>query len=268
MSNIDAATALFSAINFDRFAEIEARHAPDVTFESFRGPTLHDSVAVADWHRDFLENYADCSYGEVEMLEQGDTIAARATITAKGYDWRRFTQRVLEVLTYRDGEIAMRRLYAMLRDIEFDKPETAAMKAAEGFEGGSPGATQTAVDTFYTAILSGDSEAAVAVLAEKAVLIDSVYGVAAGPRNIVDLLLETPKPAFGTWRVTRSLAGPKDAAIELAIDPNRPRAADWVRMVDDTIMVIERYWMFREIGIDPYVEYSRDRHMRQVIMPT
>lgn len=267
MSNIDAATALFTSINFDRFAEIEARHAPDVTFESFRGPTLHNSVAVADWHRDFLERYADCTYGEFEFLEQDDTVAGRATIEAKGYDWRRFTQRVLEVLTFRGSEVASRRLYAMLRDVEFDKPETAAMKAAEGFEGGSPSTTASAVNTFYTAILAGDAEAAAAALNEKAVLIDSVYGVAAGPQGIVDLLLNTPRPAFGTWRVTRTLAGPKNASVELAIDPNRPRVADWVRIVDSTIMVIERYWMLREIGVDPYVEYSRDRHMRRVVMP-
>ena len=60
MSNIDAVNALLTAIHFDRFSEIEARHQPDVTFWSFRGPTLRDSVSVADWHRTFLRDYADC----------------------------------------------------------------------------------------------------------------------------------------------------------------------------------------------------------------
>src|SRR5882762_7452175 len=66
MSNIDAVNALITAINFDRFAEIESLHQPDAVFWSFRGPTLHDSVSIADWHREFLRDYADCSYTELE----------------------------------------------------------------------------------------------------------------------------------------------------------------------------------------------------------
>jgi len=62
MSNIDAVNALITAINFDRFAEIEARHNPDVTFSSFRGPTVTSSVGVEDWQRTFLRDYADCNY--------------------------------------------------------------------------------------------------------------------------------------------------------------------------------------------------------------
>jgi hypothetical protein len=66
--------------------------------------------------------------------------------------------------------------------------------------------------------------------------------------------------------VTNTLAGPKDALVELAIDANRPRAADWVRIVDGKIAVIEGYWMLREIGIESFAT-RRARHARQVILP-
>ena len=59
MSNIPAVNELITAINFDRFSEIEAHHRPDAVFQSFRGPTLRDSVSIADWHRELLRDYAD-----------------------------------------------------------------------------------------------------------------------------------------------------------------------------------------------------------------
>lgn len=267
MSNTDHANALLTAINFDRFAEIEARHKPDATFWSFRGPTLHDSVSIADWHRDFLRDYADCSYEAPEAIEQGSTVAVRADIHAKGYDWREFVQRVVEVFTLGEGTVAERRLYAMLRDVELGKPEMAAMNAAAGAQDGTAATTKSAVDAFYAAVLKDDREAAVAALAEKAVLIDSVYGMAAGPQAIVDLLGSVPRPPFGQLRVTRTLAGPKDALVELAYDPQRPRAAHWLRLAGGKIVVVEVYWMLREAGINPREEYARERHQRKAILP-
>lgn len=268
MSYSDAANALLTAINFDRFDEIAVHLAPGVEFHSFRGPSLRGNGAAVDWQRRFLESYADCSYGEVEEFEDGDTVCVRATIAAKGYDWRAFTQRALEVLRFDEDEaVAARRLYGMLRDIEFDKAETAALAAAEEFPGGKPQDTRKLLDAFYPAILAGNDDAAKEQLDEKAVLIDSVYGSAAGPDAIIDLLKEIPAPPFGMLRVTGSFAGPKDGVVEMAIDPARPRVADWVRVVEGKIRVIERYWMLREIGVNPLVEYSRDRHRRRVIMP-
>ncbi|GAB4325208.1 MAG: hypothetical protein Kow0010_07620 [Dehalococcoidia bacterium] len=267
MSYTDAANALLTAINFDRFNDIAALHAPDITFHSFRGPSLHDNSAVVEWQRAFLESYADCRYEEVEMFEDGDTVCARATISAKGYDWRLFHQRVVEVLRFNEDEtVAERRLYGMLRDIEFDKAETAALKAATEFPGGNASEIRKLLDAFYAGVLAGDA-AAKDQLDEKAVLIDSVYGSAEGPDAILDLLKQTPKPPFGILRVTGTFAGPKDGVVELAIEPARPRMADWVRVVEGKIKVIERYWMLREIGVNPLVEYSRDRHRRRVIMP-
>ena len=73
-----------------------------------------------------------------------------------------------------------------------------------------------------------------------------------------------PQPAFGSWRVTQSVAGAKDVCVEASIDPNRPRAADWVRVVDGKIGVIETYWMLREIGV---TEENRERYVKQVILP-
>lgn len=267
MSNVEAVTALFTAINFDRFSEIEARHAPGAVFHSFRGPICHDAISIGDWHREFLEAYSDCNYGETEYIEQGNVVAARATITAKGTDWREFSQRVLEILAFdEDGAVSERRLYGMLPDLALDKPATAAMTNATGFKGGSASATKSAVDGFYNAFLAGDAETAKTFLDPKAAMIDSLYGIAIGPDAIIDLIRAIPTPMFGTWRVTNAFCGPKDAAVELGVDPIRPRAADWVRIVDGKIAVIESYWMFREIGVDPYVE-KRKKHVKQVILP-
>jgi len=268
MSHIPAVNALITAINFDRFAEIEARHRPDAVFTSFRGPTLRDSVAIADWHRDFLRDYADCNYAELEYIEQGALVAVRATIEAKAYDWRPFTQRVVEVLSFEDEEVvAARKLYGMLRDLELDKPATAAMNAALEVKGGSASSTRSTVEAFYTALLAGDREAAVSHLAPKPACIHGVYGVATGAETVVDFLSAIPKPAFGQLRVTNIAAGEHTALVELAIDPGRPRLADWVRLVDGKIAVIEGYAMLRELGINPYENYAGDRHRRQVILP-
>lgn len=268
MSNIPAVNSLITAINFDRFAEIEAHHRPDALFQSFRGPTLRDSVSIADWHREFLRDYADCNYAELEYIEQGSTVAVRATIEAKAYDWRPFTQRIIEIFNFDEtGEVAERRMYGMLRDIELDKPATAAMTDATGFRGGSASATRSTVEAFYNALLSGDAEGAKAQLHEKAACIDGVYGIANGADTILEFLRSIPMPAFGRLRVTNVLAGEHDAVVELAIDPNRPRFADWVRLVDGKIRVVEGYSMLRELGINPYENYAHDRHRRQVILP-
>lgn len=268
MSNIPAVNALLTAINFDRFAEIEARHRSDAVFQSFRGPTLRDSVSIADWHREFLRDYADCNYTELEYIEEGSTVAVRATIEAKAYDWRPFTQRVIEVFDVdENGEIAQRRMYGMLRDIELDKPATAAMTDATGFKGGSASATRSTVEAFYNALLSGDNDGAKEQLHEKVACIDGLYGIAHGPDTVLDFLRQIPMPAFGRVRVTRLLAGEHDALVELAIDPSRPRFADWVRLVDGKIRVIEGYAMLRELGVNPYENYANDRHRRQVILP-
>ncbi len=264
MSNIDAVNALITAINFDRFAEIEARHNPDVVFASFRGPILTSSVGVEDWQRTFLRDYADCNYAELEYIEQDDTVAVRATIEAKGYNWRAFTQRVIEVFRLQDGGVQERRLYAMFPDLELDKPSTAAMNAALEYRGGSAAETRKLLDEFYGGLLCGKPEAAPACLDDKAVLLDSIYGVAQGPENIVSLKAGVPRPLFGSERVTHSYAGPKDGCVEIAIDPARPRQAEWVRVVDGKIKVIESYWMFREIGVTPE---AQARHQRQAIYP-
>ncbi|MGE0597996.1 MAG: nuclear transport factor 2 family protein [Dehalococcoidia bacterium] len=268
MSNIPAVNSLITAINFDRFAEIEAHHRPDAVFHSFRGPTLRDSVAIADWHREFLRDYADCNYAELEYIEEGDSVAVRTTIEAKAYDWRPFTQRAVEVFEFDDEhEVTNRRLYGMLRDLEFDKPTTAAMTDAQGYQGGSASGTKSTVEKFYTALLSGDSATALEQMHDKAACIDGVYGIANGAQNILDFIGQIPMPAFGRLRVTNILAGEHDALVELAIDPSRPRFADWVRLVDGKIRVIEGYSMLREIGVNPYENYANDRHRRQVILP-
>jgi hypothetical protein len=268
MSNIPAVNALITAINFDRFAEIEARHAPDAVFTSFRGPTLRSSVSIVDWHREFLRDYADCNYTELEYIEQDNTVAVRATIEAKGYDWRPFTQRVIDVFEFNEaGDIASRRLYGQLRNIDLDKPATAAMTDATGYKGGSASATKSAVEAFYTALLPNDRETALSHLAPKPAIIDGVYGIATGPENILDFLGALPAPAFGSLRVTSILAGEHDALVELAIDPGRPRIADWVRLVDGKVTVVERYAMLREIGVNPYENYAGDRHARRAILP-
>lgn len=267
MANSESATALLTAINFDRFDEIAARHTPDVEFRSFRGPALSNSIAVGDWHRDFLEQYADCSYEDVESFEDGDTVCVTAKIAAKGYDWRPFSQPALEVMDFRDERVASRRLYGMLRDMELGKAETAALKAANEYPGAKARATKKVVKAFYEALLAGDDAAAIEQLDEKAALIDAVYGIANGPQEILELLKSIPAPAFGQVRVTGLYAGPKDAVVEQAIETSRPRSADWVRIVEGKIKVIERFWMLREIGVNPFEEYSRDRHHKAAIPP-
>ncbi len=266
MSNVELVNAFLTAIHFDRFAEIEARHLPNATFYSFRGPILRDSLAIADWHREFLKDYADCNYTDIEYVDAGDTVCVRATIQAKGYDWRSFQQRVLEVFEFEADGIAERRQFGMFPDIELEKPANASLTAATAFKGGDAGATATALEGFYAALLAGDLDSAATFLDPKASLIDSVYGVATGPEQMLGLLQALPRPLFGSWRVTHTYAGPKDGIAELRIDPHRPRLAQWVRVVEGKIMVIENYWMLREIGIEP--RFHRERHPRQVIMPT
>lgn len=268
MSNIPAVNALITAINFDRFAEIEARHAPDAVFHSFRGPTLRSSVSIADWHRQFLRDYADCNYTELEYIEQDNVVAVRATIEAKGYDWRPFTQRVVEVFEFNDaGEIVARRLYGMLRDIELDKAAAASMADATGYKGGSASATGSTMEKLLAAIATADMDGIKEQTHEKATVIDGVFGVASGVENLVDLVASRPAPSFGTERVTRLLAGEHDAVLELAIDPSRPRLAQWFRLVDGKVRVVEAYWMLREIGVNPYENYAGDRHARRAILP-
>lgn len=264
MSNIDAVKALITAINFDRFPQIEARHQPDAVFWPFAGPTVLGSVSIQDWYTTFLRDYSDCTYTEEEFIEDGDTVALRATLEAKGFNWRPFTQRVIDLCDMRDGKVASRRLFAMLPDVELDKAATAAMNNATGFRGGTPAETRKIVDGFYTALLGGDAAGAQAFLAEKSALIDSVYGSANGPAAIVEAFASVPRPAFGAPRLGRAVCGPKDAVAELTIDPERPRSADWVRVADGKITVIERYWMLREIGV---ASESPKRHRRRVIHP-
>ena len=190
-----------------------------------------------------------------------------ADIAAKGYDWRAFTQQVLEVMTFRDDQIASRRLYGMLRDIELGKAETAALKAAAEYPGAKARATKKAVKAFYEALEEGDDDKAIEQLDENAAYIDSVYGIANGPQEILNLIKSLPTPAFGQNRVTGVFAGPKDAVVEQSIESSRPRSADWIRILEGKIKVIERFWMLREIGVNPFEEYSRDRHRKPVIPP-
>ncbi|MCY3882631.1 MAG: nuclear transport factor 2 family protein [Chloroflexi bacterium] len=268
MPNSAVVEALVTAINYDRFDEIQDLHAPGVVFHSFRSPMLRDSVAVRDFHHELLERYADCTYTEVEAVEDGGVVAVRATIEAKGYDWRAFQQRVLDISRVEDDLIVDRRLYGMMRDIELDKPALAAMDAANEFRGGSARSTRRLVRGLYEKLIAGERDEAAESLDEKITLVDSVYGIVSGVDAVLDLLDATPRPAFGYPRLTAVVAGEKDAAVEIAIDPARPRIADWVRIVEGKVQVIERHWMLREIGINPFVEYARDRHRRQVILPT
>ena len=90
---------------------------------------------MEDWHTTFLRDYADCNYTDLEYIEEGDSVAVRATIEAKGYNWRPFTQRVVEVFDFVGGGVSERRMYGMLRDVELDKPSTAAMTGALEFRG-------------------------------------------------------------------------------------------------------------------------------------
>jgi hypothetical protein len=244
MSNIPAVNALLTAINFDRFAEIEAHHRSDAIFWSFRGPTLHDSVSIADWHREFLKDYADCNYTDLEYIEEGNVVAVRATIEAKGYDWRPFTQRVVEVFEFDDkGEIVERRLYGMLRDIELDKAATASMADATGYKGGSASSTKSTIEKLLASAAEADLDGIKEQSQEKATVIDGVYGVANGIDGVIGLIAARPLPAFGHERATRILAGEHDALVELAVDPSRPRLAQWLRLVDGKVRVVEAYWI-------------------------
>jgi hypothetical protein len=268
MSHRIAAESLVRAINYDDFEAIMAAHHPDVSFQSFRGPNLRDSFSVREWHREFLEQYADCTYTQPEYIEDGEVVAVRAVVTAKGYDWREFEQNVLDVMEFDSaGLVLRRRLYAQRRDITLDKAATAAVSAANAADGGSSAATRKVASELCAALLSGDREAAVACFADKTAYIDSVYGVASGAEAIVDLIAAIPRPPFGSLRVTGIVAGEKTAVVELAVDPSRPRGAVVVRVVGGKVGVIEAYWMLREIGVNPYEEYSHDRHSRRVIQP-
>ncbi len=222
----------------------------------------------ADWYRDFLERYADCTYIDPELIEEGNTVAVHAVISAKGYDWREFEQNVVDVMDFDDrGLITRRRLYAQQRDVVLDKAPTAAMKAAKEADGGSQSATRKAVDAFYAAMLAGDADTAKGLIHDKSAYIDSVYGIGAGADTMLDIMAQVPQPTFGSWRITSSVAGKDAALVEMAIDASRPRAADWVRVLDGKVSVIEGFWMLREIGINPLEEYSRDRHSRRVVQP-
>lgn len=268
MSHRQAAEALIRAINYDDFEAIMAAHHPTVLFHSFRGPILRDSYSVAEWHRDFLERYADCTYTEPEYIEDGDTVAVRAVVHAKGYDWREFEQNIVEVLEFDEpGLVVRRRMYAQQRDITLDKAATAAVTAANGAEPGDAATTRKTVADFYAALLAGERDTAAGLIAEKPAYVDSVYGVVSGADAMLDMIAQIPRPPFGAWRVMQTVAGEQAALVELAVDPSRPRAADWVRVVDGKVGVLEAFWMLREIGINPYEEYSHDRHSRRVIQP-
>lgn len=264
MSNIDAVKALIAAINLDRFDRIEALHQPDVTFWPFSGPPVVGSVSVQDWYTEFLRDYADCTYAEEEFIDDGDVVAVRATLQAKGYNWRAFTQRVLDVCEMKDGKVATRRLYAMLPNLELDKAATAAMNSATGFRGGSASETRQVAQAFFAAWIADDADSMKACLAEKAALVETVHGTVSDPEAIAGAHARMASPAMGSWQVTGIYGGTKDAVVEAAINPERPRLASWIRAVDGKIAVIEMYWMLREIGIGPE---SKTRHMRRVIHP-
>ncbi|MYK26695.1 MAG: nuclear transport factor 2 family protein, partial [Dehalococcoidia bacterium] len=206
MPTSDVVEALVTAINYDRFEDIQALHAPGVVFHSFRSPMLRDSVAVRDFHHELLERYADCTYTEVEAVEDGGAVAVRATIEAKGYDWRAFQQRVLDVSRVEDDLIVDRRLYGMMRDIELDKPALAATDAANAFRGGSPRSTRRLVRGLYEKLIASERDEAAESLDEKVTLIDSVYGIVSGVDAVLDLLEATPRPAFGYPRLTAVVA--------------------------------------------------------------
>ncbi len=268
MSHIDAVNELIDAINRDRFDLIEAIHNDDVNFHSFRGPILNDAVAVGDWHRLFHNNYADLTYTENEFVEEGDKIAVRTTFDAKGYDWRRFSQRAVDVFDLtEDGGVSRRRLYAMLRDIELDKASNSAYEYALETKGGSASGTKTVVTSFYDALFAGDSDAAKELIHDKCAVIDSIYGIAAGKDAIVEVWQSIPRPAFGSLRITNIIAGGTAALVEFSLDGNRPRLAQWVRVIEDKVAVVETYWMLREAGFNSAEEYRHDRHLKKVILP-
>ncbi len=267
--SVSTAKQLVDAINFDRFDDIQKLHASGVTFHSFRGPTLKDNIAVRDWQTELLERYADCTYTEEEIVDDSDIAALRTTIVGKGYDWRQFAQRALDIIQVDDdGRINTRHLYAMLRDIDLDKSIESALSRANEYPGGSEKTATELAIKFCEMDISSNRGIASDILDENSVFVDSVYGSAKGPDAITSLLEAIPKPAFGIPRMQTCIAGIKDVVTEIAVDPQRPRFANWIRIVEDKIVVVERYWMLREIGVNPFVEYSRDRHRRQVNLPT
>jgi hypothetical protein len=67
-------------------------------------------------------------------------------------------------------------------------------------------------------------------------------------------------------RVIHGYPGEHDAIVEKAIDPTRPRSADWYRIVDGRSADRTLLDAARD-RCQPYVNYARDRHQRQVIMP-
>lgn len=268
MTHLEAVQELIEAIDYDRFTEIEALHAPGATFHSFRGPILHDAISIGDWHREFNRNYADLTYTENELIEDGDTVAVRTTFDAKGYDFRRFSQRALDVFELDSDDLVVhRRLYAMLRDLEFEKPVQTAYDFAVETRGGSVSGTRSAVTKFYESLLGGDAEGLPDLLHDKSAYIDSVYGVAAGKDAFAEIWAMVPRPAFGAWQIAAITAGDNAAVVELVIDPTRPRLAHFVRVVEGKIAVIEAYWMIRELGMNPFEEYARDRQHRRANLP-
>jgi hypothetical protein len=136
-----------------------------------------------------------------------------------------------------------------------------------GYKGGSSSATRTTIEKLFAASASGDVDGIKEQSNEKATVIDGVYGVANGIDGVIGLVSARPKPAFGFERPTRTLAGEHDALVELAVDPARPRLAQWFRIVDGKVRVVEAYWMLREIGVNPMENYAQDRHHKQVILP-
>jgi hypothetical protein len=268
MTYTEAVQDFITAINYDRFSQIETAHAPGAIFHSFRGPILQSSVAIEQWHREFLRNYADCTYQDPGYIEQDNAVAVHATIEAKGYDFRRFHQQVLDIYELTEDEfIAARRLYAMLRDIELEKQVASVHSYAVETKGGSASSTRDVVGRFYDALLAGDADAVAEHLYEKCAIIDSIYGIAAGPDAIVEIFNAAPRPPFGIPRVTSIIAGDNAAAVEVAIDASRPRSAHLVRVVEGKVSVVEVYWMLREIGFNPFEEYRQDRHHRRAILP-
>lgn len=266
MTNIDTVNALLHAVEYDRFRQIESLHDADVLFASFLGPILNDAVSVADWHHRFLQDYADCTYADREYLESSDRVAVRATIHAKGYNWRPFTQRVVESFVLGGRGVSQRFLYGMDKNLVLDKPGTKALEDAEEYPGGQVSATKKATAPFL-ALVQGeefDAEAAAELFDPKALLIDMVYGNATGMDAIVEATRALPTPAFGAQHPTNVMYGTKAALIELAVDPSRPRQAYWVHIVEGKIRVIESYWMLREIG---FQLTEQERHHRVIIQP-
>ena len=127
--------------------------------------------------------------------------------------------------------------------------------------------TRATVRDLVRAFAAGEIETARSLFHEKPVLIDGVYGLAAGWEAMGELTVSRPAPFFGVQRSTALYAGDHVAAAEFALDQSRPRSIEWLRLVDDKVIVTETYWMLREIGVQPDENYARDRHQRQVILP-